>query len=453
MRFLRLGHAGMRGEVGSGLTPELAIDYASALGTYLDGGRVVVGRDSRISSNMLYHAVSSALISAGCEVIDAALCPAPLLQFLVPHLKADGGMLLGAGHHPAGWNAIVPLAANGAYLNSIQNQELLDIYHSHNLLNCPWDKVGTEEPVPKTAVTAYLDHLGKHFNLKAIGQAKFKVVVDFCNGTGPILAGGFQERMGIEIIPVNDQPSGILPHDPEPRPRSGIQVQSLVKHLQADVGFVFNSDMSRVAMVMNDGETLSEEYTFPLFADHALGRLGKPATAVTNWCTTRTLDDVVSRHGGTLDKAKVGQAFIIDRMQEMEALIAGDGSGSVALHGIGPAFDSYAAMAMILEAMALRQSSSSELMAGLPRYHIVKRKVDCPSAHAYTLLRRLRDHFPEASLSEEDGFRFDWQDGWIHLRAAMTEPIIRMIVEWKTPEEAEERALELRGLLERLVAS
>ena len=226
-----------------------------------------------------------------------------------------------------------------------------------------------------------------------------------------------------------------------------------MRHLKADAGFVFNSDMSRVAVVSSAGETLSEEYSFPLVADHFLGRKLKSPTLVTNWCTTRTLDEVAKRHGAQIIKTKVGQAPVIDAMISSNACLGGDGSGSVSIGCGVRGFDGCAAMGLILESMALRSCSSAALAEALPRHHLVKHKVSCRSVHAYSLIRNLRTHFPEAKLSEEDGIRLDWPSGWVHFRASVTEPVVRMIVEWSTREEAENVAMQMRGLIERLVAS
>jgi phosphomannomutase len=453
MKSLRLGTAGMRGEIGTGLTPSLIQNFAAAFGTYIEGGTVIVGRDTRFSSLMVYHAAVSSLLSCGCRVIDAGLCPAPLLHFLVPHLDLDAGLLLGAGHHPAGWNAIVPLGADGAYLNAVRMQELLDVYHSRRFESRRWNSLGTEEEAAADVAVPYLDRLCSFVDRDAIRRARFKVVADFCNGSGSVLGRAFAERLGLDLIPINDLESGILPHDPEPRPRSSMQAQSIQKVTGAAVGFVFNSDMSRTAIVSCNGETLSEEYSFPLVADRYLERMPPPATVVTNWCTTRTLDEIVRQHGGVVCKSRIGQAPLVDRMLEADAEIAGDGSGSVVFRPLSLGFDGFLAMAMILESMAVNGCSSSDLVARLPRHHIVKRSIPCPSARAYAFLRNVKDSFPDAAVSEEDGIRFDWPDGWAHLRASATEPIVRMIVEWNTVEEAESRAISLRGMLERLVAS
>lgn len=451
MRYLRLGQAGLRGMIGSGLSPSMIMDFASAMATDTGGGRILLARDSRTSSPMIHAACSAALRGCGATVIDAGVCPAPLAHYAIPRLDLDGGLLIGAGHHPAGWNAVVPVAANGAYFNEVRIQNLLDIFHSRRYAVKRWDSIGGEEPAPVGLTDEYLDKLVGTIDAAAVKDAKLTVVADFCNGPGLKLADGFARRMGVRLVAINDIVSGVLPHDPEPRPRSSFQARSIVKALEADIGFVFNSDMSRTAVVTDRLETLSEEYTFPLVAERVLAE-NQGGKVVTNHCTTRTLDEVVAKHGGTVVKTKVGQAAIIDGMLDCGAVLAGDGSGSVAMNSPSLGFDGFLTMALILETMALNKTTSGALADNLPRYHLVKRTIACPSARAYSSLRRIGDAFPDAVMSDDDGFRFDWPDGWIHLRASMTEPIVRMIVEWKNKQEAEDVALRVRGILERLVA-
>lgn len=448
MQPLRIGISGLRGQVATALTPKLAMDFSSALGTYLDGGTVVVARDTRVSSEMFYNAALSALLSCGSHVIDAGVLSAPELHFMVPHLKADAGLLISAGHHAKGWNALIPFGSDGAAFTKVALQELLDIYHSRRFNTQPWDRIGVEQPLPEGGLEAYLDLLCSKLDTQAIASANFSVVADFCNGSGVRVGERFAERIGIKMIAINKSRSGILPHDPEPRPRSALQVHSVLKPLNADIGFVFNSDMSRASIVTCGGETLSEEYTVALVADQILS---KGRRLVTNWCTTKTLDEVAARHGAEVYKTKVGEAFIIDRMFELGTELAGDGSGSVAFGGHIPGYDNFMVMGVILEAMAKKKATSAELAANLPRYHLVKKSIRTSSSRAYTLLHAMRRHFPDAVINDEDGLRFDWPEGWIHLRASTTEPIIRMIVEWTGKEQAEEKALQVRGLLERLV--
>jgi len=438
----------MRGEVATALTPQLAMDFAAALGSYLDGGTVVVGRDTRISSDMFYNAAVSVLLSCGCDVVDAGVLSAPELHFMVPHLHADAGLLISAGHHPKGWNALIPFTASGAFFTQIQLQELLDIYHSRRYGYQPWDRIGTERAAPPHLQEEYLDLLCEKLDTAAIAAANFTVVADFCNGTGARIGEPFAERIGVNMITINKDPSGVLPHNPQPRPRSALQVHSVLKPLEADIGFVFNSDMSRTSIVTSTGETLSEEYTIALVADQILSKGRK---VVTNGCTTQTLDEVAARHQAEIYKTEVGEAFIIDRMLELGAELGGDGSGGAAFGGHIPGYDNFRVMGVILEAMAKKKATSAELAAELPRHHIVKKTIRTSSSHAYALLHAMRSHFPDAVVNDTDGLRFEWPDGWVHLRVSITEPMIRMIVEWNTQKEANERALQVRGLLERLM--
>lgn len=450
MRSFKLGNAGMRGVVGVGLTVERAINFASALGTMVDGGKILIGMDTRNSSNMLRHAVASAMLGCGCRVFDAGIAPAGVIHYLTPHLKMSGALLIGGGHQGMGWNATIPIASDGSYLNSIHLQELFDIYRSHQYRLAAWDQVHQLETVSESAMDGYLEALSKVVNVKAIKKAKLTVVVDFCNGSGGVIVEKFAEKFGINVVAINKIFSGILPHEPEPRPRSASQVQAIMGPLKANAGFVFNSDVSRMSIVTNTGEPLSEEYTAVLTADHLLTR-NPGVRVVTNICSTRSLDDIVARHGGTLFKTRVGQAGVIDRMGELNAAIACEGSGSLTSSEWVRGFDGFYLMALVLEAMVEQGKTLDELAASIPRYHIVKSTVHCQAAHAYSLIRGVRDKVKDAQITEDDGIRIEWPDGWVSLRSASTESVIRMISEAKTREKAVDREFYLRGLIERQV--
>ena len=451
MRPTKLGAAGIRGVIGAGLTPENAIDFACAFGTFANGGKIVVALDTRSSSEMLHQAVISGLQSCGCEVHDLGIAPAMLLSFAIPKLKADGGLLIGGGHQRESWNSIVPWGKNGAYLNNIQIRELFDIYYGRRFLTCAGDKIKKIVPVSKNIQKQYFDALCKVIDTKAIAAANFTVINDFCNGSGSVMEKEFAARLGLNSIPINNILSGVLPHDPEPRPHSAFQVQSLIKPLKSDVGFVFNSDMSRVSLVSDTGETLSEECTFPLGVEYLMEKSGKDGLRViSNICTSTTLDDVVALHNGIIGKHTTGQSNIIDYMRESNAFISGEGSGSFTSSDWLPSFDAFYVSAVILEAMAVKQKTLSELVAELPRYHIVKKTIKSSSMNAYNRIRAIKKYFEDAEICEIDGLRLDWDDGWVSLRASSTEQFIRLISESKDKEIAEDRALQIHGLLENL---
>jgi phosphomannomutase len=449
MRPLKLGAAGIRGVIGPGLNPEIAIDFACAFGTFINGGKVLVGLDTRFSSEMLHQAVISGLQSCGCEVLDMGIVPAMLISFAIPKFKADGGLLIGGGHQKESWNSIVPWNDKGAYFNSIQLRELFDIYYGRRYLSCRWDGVKKVSKVPSSIQQQYFDKLCDVTNAEIISKSGFSIVADFCNGSGSVIAREFAERFGINVVPINNILSGTLPHNPEPRPRSAFQVQSLIKPLNSDAGFVFNSDMSRVSLVSNTAETLSEELTFPIGTNYLLEKAGKSGMrVVTNTCTTKTLDDIVERHGGTVEKFITGQSNMIDYMYETNAYISGEGSGSFTCSDWLPSFDALFASAVILEAMAVKEKTLDELVSELPRYHIVKKTVKSSSMHAYNRIRNVKSHFRSARICEIDGLRLDWTDGWVSLRTSSTEQVIRLISESKDKELAEERAWKINALLE-----
>ena len=454
MQFLKLNTAGMRGIIAKGLTPDTAIRFSAAYGSYLEKGTIIVARDSRISSTMLYNAVCSSLMSTGCTVILADLCTSPELSYLIREKKADGGILIGAGHQKNNWNAIIPFNNLGSYLNQIQCQEMLDIYHGGEFQNGAWNEIGQTIELPLDYKNGYINKVCEFFNVDTVNKRPLKVVVDFCNGPGSLLIEALQEHISTEFIVVNRCTSGPTPRNPEPRPSSAYQVQSIVESVKADIGFVFNSNMSRFSIVTNTGKRLSEEMGFPLLLNYLLPKQTENRTVVTNHTSTRMIDDVVQKHNGTLIKTSVGESQIIDKMIETGAVLGGDGSGSFTAATSLRSFDCFIGFLTVLEAMAASGQTIQELVDQLPKYHIIKKNVPCgAAAHAYKLLKGANQFFPEAKITEVDGIRFDLEEGWVHLRPSRTEPVIRMTVEHKNREQAEDLTLQVRGALERLVTA
>ena len=449
-RFIRMGNAGIRGIVGSGLNLRRASNYSSAIATWLDGGKVVIGCDTRFSTPMLKSIAMSSFMAAGCDIIDAGMTPAPLVHYLVPKLNAVGGCLVGASHHGLGWNAIMPINSTGASATEAEHQSILNILHSRQFTLAEWDKLGKIEPVPRNLINEYIDEIYSDINFKAIQKANFTVVIDCCNGSASTLIRKIFEKCGVKLIVLNDELKGYLPHDPEPRPRTAYQTKALVEALCADIGFVLNTDASRVSFVTSAGEPLSEELTFPLLANAYLEKFSGKQTVITNVCTTRSLDRVVEKHGGELIKTRVGQSAAVENMQEIKALMAGDGMGSVAFNGKVQGFDAFRCCLLMLETMALQDKSSATLINELPRFHIHKSKIPCDNARAYSVLQNCHEFFDEPlSIDDTDGVRLDWEDGWIHMRVSETEPVLRLITEWPSREIATAKAEEVKRVLMR----
>jgi phosphomannomutase len=445
---LRLASFGIRGFVGESLTPKVIMDFASAFGTFLDGRRVLLGRDTRYSSPMIHACVVSSLLSAGCEVLDLGVVPTPMLQFSVKEHGAAGAVSITGGHNGMGWNALILIGADGAFLEPLGGENVLDCFHAGDFLKQPWDKMGQIKTVEHVA-DSYFQALEKQLNTEAIRRARFKVLMDPVGGAGCGYLEAFAGRFGCSLVPLNAQPSGYLAREAEPRPRSSSQMASIIKHLKGDAGFVFSSDMGRVSLVTEQGEPASEEYTFAVIANHILDK--KAGTVVTNCCTTRTIDDIAALKKVPVVKTRVGQAYVISSLMDEQGVIGGEGNGSVGLPEFSRAFDGMLMMGLVLEAMAEKKSRLSDLLKALPRYHIVKRKLSCESSRAYRALEILQNSYKpgeEGRIDLTDGFRVDWADGWIHARASRTEQIVRVISEAASRATAEQRANDIVRIIE-----
>jgi phosphomannomutase len=449
MKTLRLSSVGIRGLTGEALTPETVIDFASAFGTFLDGGRVLVGRDTRLSSPLIHAGVTAGLLATGCEVLDLGICPSPMLQFAVAREQAKGAIAISAGHMRLGWNAIVLISANGAYLDPVSGEAVLDIFHARDFRRPGWNGIGTAVEVDNFA-TAYFDALESQLDTAAIRRARLTVVVDPVNGAACRFLTPFAQRLGFDLVAINGEESGFLAHDPEPRPRNARQVAAILPRVHAQVGFVASSDFSRISIVTDEGETASEEYTFPLVADHVLRR--NPGVLVTNCCTTRMADDVAAAHASPVVKVPVGQAHILAALADENGVIGGEGNGSVAVPRFSRACDGFLTIGLILESLAQRPDRISSRLHELPQYHIVKRQVYGEPRRCYRALESLQgaaDWCAGARLDRTDGLRADWDDGWVHVRASETEPMNRIISESRARPRAEARAMEVVRRLER----
>jgi phosphomannomutase len=436
-RLLRFSASGVRGIVGQTLTPELVTDLACAFGTFIQSGTVVVGRDPRRSGEMVKASVVAGLLSTGRRIVDLGICPIPIIQFMVRELSASGGIAITAGHNDARWNALGFINSTGAHLDPYQGEEVLDIYHSGEFTKQPWNSLGTVEH-KDDYLSAYLDRLDGFLDVDAIRASKFKVIIDPCNGAAAGIVDLFCERLGCQLIPINNEPTGIFPHDPEPRPRNASQIASIIKPVQADIGFLLSSDAARLSVVTDLGQAVSEEYTFPLVLEHYLTRTKGPV--VTNFSTTKTVDDIVRGYGCPLIKSQVGQVYSLHTALTEDAVIAGEGCGTVAVPQFHPGFDAFLAMGLVLEMMTVRNKKVSELLNELPRYYIVKEKVYCPPESVHKVMHEVRHHYVTLKPDLTDGVRVDWDSGWIHVRASTTEPMIRVIAENREQRSARQRA-------------
>ncbi|MHB8054677.1 MAG: phosphohexomutase domain-containing protein [Candidatus Aminicenantales bacterium] len=448
--MLKIGISGVRGIVGTSMTPTLVMDFASAFGSFVDHRPVVVARDTRVHGPMLRAAVVSALLSSGCDVLDLGICPTPILQKAIRRRKAGGGVAITAGHNDIQWNALAFIDPDGVYLNPFQGEEVLDLYHLGDFEKAATDGLGRLSfGTAAEDIDPYFDELAAFLDADAVRSARFKVVIDACAGAGAPFLARFADALGFELIPINDEPNGFFPHDPEPRPRNAAQCVSVLKTVGADAGFLLNSDAGRVSLISGTAEALSEEFTFPLIADAVLAR--RPGPVITNYSTSRMIEDVARAHRCPLIRTRVGPAHIFLTLGQEEGVMAGEGSGGIAVPVFQPAFDAFLAMGIVLETMALTGQTLSALVGRLPRYHIVKEKVYCPAARIHGVIDEVAKLFRDRAIDTGDGIRAEDKHGWIQVRSSGTEPMIRVVAEDQSRERARAKVDEILEALELMI--
>jgi phosphomannomutase len=438
MKPLKIGITGVRGIVGETFTPELAVEFAQAFGTYLDAGRILVCRDTRSSGPMIRSAVLAGLLAAGCEIVDLGICPTPSMQLAVKWLEADGGIAITAGHNPWPWNALKFVRGDGLYLNATQAEELLDIFHQGEFLKADWK--GIKQSI------AHADPIGKHietlqraFAVEAIRKRRLVVAVDCCNGACSLLSPRWLEVLGCEVLALNNDPAAPFPHAPEPKPSTMAQLCALVKAGRADIGFAHDADGERLGIVTDLGEPLSEEMTLALATEIRLRQ--QTGTIVTNVSTTQAIELIAEQHGGNVVRTPVGQAFISEGLLETGGVLGGEGSGGITVPEVNLTHDSAAAIGLILEHLAQTTERVSDMVQHLPRLATLKHDLPIEPHRLYSVLQEFRAVMEQEGLEIDatDGIKVTLPDGWVHVRGSNTESMIRIIVE--APEDSAAREL------------
>jgi phosphomannomutase len=434
VRELKIGASGVRGVVGDALTPELIVSFACAFGTWCGAGPVVIGRDTRRSSTAFRAAVVSGLLSTGCRVIDAGVSSSPLVSFAVRELGASGAIAVTGSHNDANWNALKFFGPDGALLNAAANGELLDIYHGSAFDRASWDELRPIEPAPDVE-HRYLDHLCGALDLDLIRDRRFRVAIDFANGTSGAIGSRFLETLGCTVLPINAEPSGDFAHPPAPTAANMRQLAALARCFDADLGAALNVDGDRAGFVTAEGTALSEEYSLPLAATARMRR--RPGPVVTSLSTSGMVEALARSLGQRVIRGPVGEGQIIDLGMAEGAVVAGEGSGGVAVLPLDAAYDGLLALGLVLEEMATGGRTLADLAAGLPSLVMRKRELPCPPNMVYRVLDRFRRHHAADGPDCTDGVRLAWGDSWLHVRASATEPLLRIIAESPDRERAD----------------
>src|SRR5258705_1646958 len=384
MKPLKIGITGVRGIVGDTFTPEVAVGFSQAFGTYLAGRRILVCRDTRPSGPMVGAAVVAGAPEAGCEVIDLGLCPSPGLQLAIPWLEAEGGIAITAGHNPSHWNALKFVRGDGLYLNAMQAEELLDIYHQGEFTKATWDKI---EPAihQREAITHHIELLKAAFDVEAIRSRGLKVAVDCCNGACSYLIPRWLQELGCEVLAINDDPGAPFPHPPEPKPETMAQLSAVVKAGHADIGFAHDADGERLGVVTELGQPLSEELTLALATRIRLGQ--RAGTGVTNVSTTSAIEQIAARYGGKVIRTHVGQTYNSEAELEHSGSHHRGGSERLTNARVTLQHDNAGAVGLILEGMARLGRPISEVAHELPRLTMLKHNVPVEPNHLYSVLQ------------------------------------------------------------------
>ncbi|MGB5555786.1 MAG: phosphoglucosamine mutase [Flavobacteriaceae bacterium] len=439
--------SGIRGTIGGrpgdNLTPIDAVKFAAAYGVWLkayskkEALKVVIGRDARLSGEMIQNLVVSTLVGLGIDVIDLDLSTTPTVEIAVPLEQADGGIILTASHNPKQWNALKLLNEKGEFLDAAQGAKILEIAEKESFDFSEVDDLGSI-----TRNDAYIDiHIDEVLNLSlvdadTIRKAKFKVVVDGVNSTGGIAIPKLLEALGVEVVKLYCDPTGHFPHNPEPLKEHLGDICALVVKEKADFGIVVDPDVDRLAFISNDGEMFGEEYTLVACADYVLGKT--KGNTVSNLSSSRALRDITEKHGGTYEAAAVGEVNVVTKMKANKAIIGGEGNGGIIYPESHYGRDSLVGTALFLMLMAERGGTVAELRASYPSYFMGKKKIELtPGLDVDGILKSMATKYKEEELSTIDGVKIDFAENWVHLRKSNTEPIIRIYTEAKSQAEAD----------------
>lgn len=463
VQTLKTGISGVRGVVGDSFTARLASDFGQAFGTYLRGGRVALGRDTRPSGEMVREALIGALLASGCSVVDLGLLPVPSLQIAVAREETlDGGIAITASHNPQEWNALKFIRADGVFLYPHQAEELLNVFHQGDYTLVENERLGTVTH-DDGAAQRHLQLLLEHADLAALRQRRFRVVVDCCNGAGTQLAPQLLEALGCEVVVLNGEPTGHFARPPEPLPQNLTGLCEAVVREGADVGFAQDADADRLALVSETGVAISEEFTLPLSAEVLAER--EPQPLVTNLSASRLLEEVGRRHGCPVFRAKVGEINVVNRMQAEGrrwvaaghpwAVIGGEGGGGVIDPRLHYCRDSHRGMCLILEGLARRGGTLSAWAGSFRPSVMVKRRVECPAAKVQRVQLVLRTAYAgEGHVDDTEGLRVTWPDeSWLHVRPSNTEPIIRVVAEADDAERAEALAARAESIIREVLGA
>lgn len=434
------------GKTGENLTPVDVVKFAAAYGTWLKRKlnkgnlKIVIGRDARISGQMISDLVSSTLQGVGIDVIDLGLSTTPTVEIMVPYLSAAGGIIITASHNPKQWNALKLLNSKGEFISDQEGKELLTIAENEDFDFVEVDKLGCYEK-EENAIELHIDKILQLslVDVESIQKAQFKIVVDAVNSTGGISVVPLLKKLGVEVIEMYCTPTGDFPHNPEPLEVNLDDIMKRVPSEKADLGIVVDPDVDRLAFICEDGSMFGEEYTLVAVADYVLSET--PSTTVSNLSSSRALHDIAKKYNQEYQASAVGEVNVVSKMKEIHALIGGEGNGGIIYPELHYGRDSLVGIALFLSYLSKKKASVKELRNLYPTYFMGKKKIDLsPEINTDLILKKLEDQYKNEDIKTYDGLKIDFSNSWVHLRKSNTEPIIRIYTEAYTQQEADQLA-------------
>ncbi len=433
------------GQPGEGLTPMDIVRFTSAYATFIrrttpvKSNKIVVGRDARVSGEMVKNIVCGTLMGMGFDVVNIGLASTPTTELAVTMEQACGGIILTASHNPQQWNALKLLNEKGEFLNAAEGNEVLRLAAADAFAYAPVDELGSytdndtynQRHIDRVLALPLVD-------VAAIRAARFRVAIDCVNSVGGIILPQLLQQLGVEqVTPLYCEPTGRFQHNPEPLEKNLGDIMNLMKQGGHDVAFVVDPDVDRLAMICEDGTMYGEEYTLVTVADYVLRHT--PGNTVSNLSSTRALRDVTRHYGQQYFAAAVGEVNVVTKMKEVGAVIGGEGNGGVIYPECHYGRDALVGIALFLSHLAHEKKSVSQLRAGYPQYFIAKNRIDLtPSTDVDAILAKVKELYKDEEINDIDGVKIDFPDKWVHLRKSNTEPIIRVYSEASTMEAADE---------------
>lgn len=440
------------GYVGEGLNPVDITRFTAAYATQRkaampDNKTIVVGRDARLSGQMVEHIVCGTLMGMGYNVVNIGLATTPTTELAVIGEKAAGGIILTASHNPKQWNALKLLNEKGEFLNDQEGKDVLTIAENESFIFAEVDQLG--QMIHKDYLPYHVDKVLQLplVDVETIKKRNFTVAIDCVNSVGGLAIPAMLKALGVtNIIELYCEPNGQFPHNPEPLPQHLTEISELLKQGKADLGFVVDPDVDRLAIICEDGSMFGEEYTLVSVADYILAHT--PGNTVSNMSSSRALSDITRKYGGEYTASAVGEVNVVAQMKKVNAIIGGEGNGGVIYPACHSGRDALVGVALFLSHIAKMEMSVSEYRQTLPEYYISKNRIDLtPDTDIDAILARVKDIYKEERVNDIDGVKIDFVEGWVHLRKSNTEPIIRVYSEAATMDKANTLAQQVMAII------